>query len=66
MFATNESGKTFVFKATPEGYTEIAINKLGDDAFATPTICGDRIYMRVASQANGKRQEMLYCIGKKE
>lgn len=57
---------TFVFKATPEGYTEIGVNKLGDEAFATPTICGDRIYMRVASQVGGKRQETLYCIGKKE
>ncbi|MCE9565715.1 MAG: PQQ-binding-like beta-propeller repeat protein [Planctomycetes bacterium] len=66
VFATNEAGKTFVFKATPEGFTPISVNKLGDDAFATPTICGDRIYMRVASQVNGKRQEMLYCIGKKE
>jgi outer membrane protein assembly factor BamB len=64
-FAINESGKTFVFTATPQGYTELSVNKLGDEAFATPTICGDRIYMRVASQVNGKRQETLYCIGKK-
>ena len=40
------------------------MNKLGDDVYATPVVCGDRIYMRVASQVNGKRQEMLYCIGK--
>jgi outer membrane protein assembly factor BamB len=66
IFATNEAGKTFVFKATPAGYTEVAVNKLGGEAMATPTICGDRIYMRVASQVDGKRQEMLYCIGKKE
>lgn len=66
IFATNESGKTYVFKATPEGYNQTALNKLGDDVFATPTICGDRIYMRVASQANGKRQETLYCLGKSE
>jgi len=66
VFATNEAGKTFVFTATPEAFTLISVNKLGDDAFATPTICGDRIYMRAASQVNGKRQEMLYCIGKKE
>lgn len=66
LFATNESGKTYVFKATPEGATEITVNKLGDEVFATPTICGDRIYIRAASQVNGKRQETLYCIGKKE
>ena len=30
---------------------------------ATPTICGGRIYMRVAVNQKGQRQEMLYCIG---
>ncbi len=66
MFAINEAGKMFVFKATPAGYESIAINRLGTEAMATPTICGDRIYLRVASIVDGKRQETLYCIGKKE
>jgi outer membrane protein assembly factor BamB len=64
VFATNESGKTFVFKATPDGFTQVAVNKLGEEVYATPAVCGNRIYMRAASQANGKRQEHLYCIGK--
>jgi outer membrane protein assembly factor BamB len=64
LFATNESGVTYIFKADPEAYVQIAKNKLGDEALATPTICGDRIYMRVAVRTKGQRQEMLYCIGK--
>lgn len=66
IYATNEVGKTFVYKATPDGYDEVAVNKLGDEVYATPTICGDRIYFRAASQVNGKRQETLYCVGKAE
>jgi outer membrane protein assembly factor BamB len=63
IFATNEAGKTYIFKATPDGYSEIAVNQLADEVFATPTICGSRIYMRAASIVDGKRQETLYCLG---
>ena len=65
FFATNESGKTFIFKATPEAFDLVAENQLGEEVFATPTLCGDRIYMRVAHQTNGQRQEMLYCLGQR-
>ncbi len=64
IFATNESGKTFIFKANPESFELIGENQLGNEVLATPTICGDRIYLRVAIQEKGRRQEMLYCIGK--
>ena len=66
LFAVNESGKTFIFKATPVAFELIGENQLGDEAMATPTICGSRIYMRVAARINGQRQESLYCIGNKE
>ncbi len=65
LFATNEAGQTFVFKATPKGFESIAENQLGEDIYATPTICGSRIYMRVAKQTAGQRQEWLYCLGVK-
>ena len=65
VFATNESGRTFIFKATPDGFEQVAENKLGDNAMATPAICGDRIYMRVASLKDGRRRETLYCLGNK-
>jgi outer membrane protein assembly factor BamB len=66
IFATNESGKTFIFKASPTKFELIGANQLGSEVMATPTFCGDRIYFRVAAQEKGRRQETLYCIGKRE
>jgi len=65
LFATNEAGKTFLFKASPAAFDLLGENQLGDEVYATPTICGDRMYHRVVAK-KGARQEMLYCIGKKE
>ena len=65
IYATNEEGVTFVYKATPEGCTLLAENRLGDEAFATQTICGGRIYARVAKRDGENRQEYLYCLGLK-
>lgn len=64
IYATNEDGATFVFRATPEGYEPLAKNQLGESVFATPTICGGRIYLRVAHRVDGRRQEFLYCLGR--
>ena len=66
IFATNEGGQTFIFKAKPEGFEQVAENQLGDEVYPTPTICGSRIYMRVASQKDGPRHETLYCLGNRE
>jgi len=63
IYATNEAGQTFVFEANPEKFTQLATSKLGDEAFATPAVCGGRIYTRVARKVDGRRQEFLYCIG---
>jgi outer membrane protein assembly factor BamB len=62
IFASNVAGKTFVFDATPQAFKSVAENQLGDEAYASPAICGDRIYLRVAKNGNS-RQEFLYCIG---
>lgn len=63
IYATNEEGKTFIFTADTKKFALLATNELGDEVFATPTIVGNRIYMRVAEKSGGKRQEMLYCLG---
>jgi outer membrane protein assembly factor BamB len=63
IFATNESGQTFIFKANPKAFELVSENKLGDEAYATPAICGGRIYMRVAERFGEQRQEVLYCLG---
>ncbi|QDU25233.1 Polyvinylalcohol dehydrogenase precursor [Anatilimnocola aggregata] len=65
LYTTNESGTTFVFKANPKQFEKLAENMLTGEAFATPTICGSQIFLRVAEFKDGKRQEMVYCIGKK-
>ena len=65
VYATNEAGESFVFQASPEKFTKIGSSKLGNEVLATPAICGGRIYMRVAQKADGKRQEMLYCLGER-
>ena len=64
IYATSEAGETFVFRASPEKYEEIAVNKLGDEVMATPTICGGRIYMRLVSEQSGSPQDYLYCLAK--
>jgi outer membrane protein assembly factor BamB len=63
IYVTNEGGETFIFQASPEKFVSIATCRLGDEAFATPAICGGRIYTRVAHKIDGRRQEFLYCIG---
>jgi outer membrane protein assembly factor BamB len=63
IHATNETGKTFVFRADPASFQLVGENQLGDEAFATPTICGGQIFARVAKQVEGNRVEYLYCLG---
>lgn len=65
LFATNEAGQTFVFQANPEAFELVAENSLGGEVFATPTICGSRIYFRIAHQVDGERRESLLCVGQK-
>jgi outer membrane protein assembly factor BamB len=63
LFAANEAGQTFIFRADPKKFELLATNQLGDEVMATPAICGGRIYHRVVDRSTGQRQEMLYCLG---
>lgn len=65
LVAIEEEGTAFIYKANPEKFELVAKNHLGEEVFATPTICGGHIYARVAEYENGKRQEYLYAIGEK-
>ncbi len=62
VYATSVRGVTSVFEATPQAFTLIAQNQLGDDALASPAICGNRIYLRSAKKGE-PRQDYLWCIG---
>jgi len=65
VLAINEAGRTYVFKANPKEFDLVSENQLGSEAFASPTVCGGRIYLRVAVKQNGGRQEKLFCVGEK-
>lgn len=62
IYITSMSGVTSVFEATPQGGKLLAQNRLGDESFSTPSICGNRIYLRSAKKGE-PRQEFLWCIG---
>lgn len=76
IYVTNETGTTFIYKATPERFEKVGENELGDGAFASPAICSGQILIRVVEgegvegdEAGGEgreRKEFLYCIGAAE
>ena len=64
IYWANEQGTMYVFKPNPNKFELVAENKLDDEGFASPAIVGSQIFWRTAKMVNGKRQELLYCIGK--
>ncbi len=64
IYATSQRGVTSVFEATPAAFKLLAQNQLGDEAFATPAVAGDRLYLRAIKKGE-PRQEFLWCIGAK-
>jgi outer membrane protein assembly factor BamB len=62
VYVTSLRGVTSVFEATPQRFKLIAQNKLGDEALATPAICGGRIYLR-SVKTGDPQQDSLWCIG---
>lgn len=66
VYATNEAGTTFIFRANPDEFEPIAENQLGDECFASPAICGNQIYNRIAINNGEVRQEYVVCIGERE
>ena len=63
ILIAGERGVTTIFKANPKKIELVAENKLGNDNFASPAVCGSQIFLRVAFREKGKRTEVLYCIG---
>ncbi|MCE9607220.1 MAG: PQQ-binding-like beta-propeller repeat protein [Planctomycetia bacterium] len=64
VYWANERGTHYVFRTNPERLEMVAENILGDESMASPAVCGDRLFLRVASGAGAERQEYLYCIGR--
>lgn len=66
IYATSENGETFVYRANPKKYEQVAVNKLGDHAMASAAICGSQVFMRVIEQVDGQPREMLYCVAEQQ
>ncbi|MBM3855297.1 MAG: serine/threonine protein kinase [Verrucomicrobia bacterium] len=64
VYATSLKGLTSVFEATPQNYRLVAQSQLGDEALASPAICGGRLYLRSAKKTGEVRQEYVWCIGR--
>ena len=62
IYAVNELGTTWVYRATSEKFELVQENQLGNEVFASPTICGDQVFLRVSESVEEQRQETLYCI----
>ena len=54
IYLLNEAGKLTVLKALGE-WEVLGVNDMGEETYATPTIAGNRIYVRTRSS--------LYCFG---
>jgi hypothetical protein len=62
IYASNERGKTFVFRATPRQFEPLAENVLGDSSFASPIYADGKLILRHATFDGGKRQEFLAAV----
>ncbi|MFM7518723.1 MAG: PQQ-binding-like beta-propeller repeat protein [Pirellula sp.] len=63
IYAWNEAGEGFVFRAKPDGFELLTKNQLGEESLSTPVICDSKIYYRCSQTIDGNRQEFLYCLG---
>lgn len=65
LYTISERGVCFVIAANPAEFEVVAKIDLADEAFASPVVTGNRLYLRVADRSSG-RQEWLYCFGKEK
>jgi outer membrane protein assembly factor BamB len=66
IFVTSETGQTHIFKADPKAFQLVGENPLTGEVLATPTICRNQVYLRLAKQNKEKREEYLYCLGERK
>lgn len=62
IYWTSERGSMYVFKPSPKSFQPVAENRVGDSAFASPAVVGNRILLRVGEREGGGLQEYLYCF----
>jgi outer membrane protein assembly factor BamB len=64
IYITDMTGRTTVFAASPEKFEKLAENQLGTEGFASPAVSDGQLFLRIADDSRGGRQEWLYCLGK--
>lgn len=64
IYQANELGTLYVYRPDPQKFDLVAENKIGDDSFPSPAICGGQIFLRVGDRGGNQRQEYLYCFAK--
>lgn len=62
IFITNLQSTTSVIQVSPTGSKLLSQNRLGDESLSSPSICGNRIYLRYAKNSDS-RQEFISAIG---
>ena len=65
IYASNERGVTFVFRASPQSFQLLGKNVIGDSSFASPIYADGKLFLRHAAFENGVRQEFLVAISEK-
>ena len=65
IYASNERGVTFVFRASPQSFQLLGENVIGDSSFASPIYADGKLFLRHAAFENGVRQEFLVAISEK-
>jgi outer membrane protein assembly factor BamB len=62
IFITNLQASTSIVEVSPSGCKVLSQNKLGDESLSSPSICGNRIYLRFATTSPA-RQEYIAAVG---
>ena len=57
IYACTDTGDVYVFAAEPQGYRQLARNRIGGVIRATPAVANGALYIRT--------EDSLFCIGKK-
>jgi outer membrane protein assembly factor BamB len=64
IYAANESGEMFVFRARPDRLEILGQHRIADEIFSSPAIADGCIYLRVAVREGETRREKLVCYGR--
>jgi outer membrane protein assembly factor BamB len=62
LYVSNLSGETYVFRANPNFYDELAINTLGNDCYTSAAVKESQLFLRIGVRQGDKRQEQLVCL----